>query len=135
MSKVHSFLAALGLVVLSQQAIAAEVLTESQMDSVVAGAVSDLSGKYFGFVRGDDTGRFKFVVKKSGVINGFIKFEDGGRVKVKGSVGDDGTFGAVLLGQRKNWGIGGIWGTIRPDLVFGNWSRPNHKEGTFIGRP
>ena len=102
------------------------------MDSVVAGT-SNYAGKYSGTITGDDTGKFKLVVKNSGIVNGHVKFNDGGKTIVKGSVGNDGIFGASLLGQRKNWGIGGFWGSFTSKSVSGNWSRPNNKSGNFSG--
>lgn len=108
------------------------VLSKSQLDTVSAGAVP-YTGKYRGNIAGDDTGKFKFVVSNSGTVNGFVKFNEGGRVKVRGAVGDDGTFGAVLLGQRKKWGIGGIWGNFSVNTVSGVWSRPNNLVGSFYG--
>lgn len=112
----------------------AQILTDQEMDKVIAGAIS-FAGTYYGTIMGEDTGNLKITVKKSGVVNGRVNFENGGEVKIRGSAGEDGSFGAVLLGKRKEWGIGSLWGKIRPDFIRGWWSRPNNLDGTFTGRP
>lgn len=111
-----------------------------ELDSVVAGNISPrLMGKYEGILVSDLddpsntlSGTIKFVVKKNGKINGSVKFSDGNKGRVLGSMGSDGTFGTMLVNIKK-WGLGGLWGRVEENLSFGSgdWSRPNNFSGVF----
>lgn len=111
-----------------------------ELDSVVAGNVSPrLTGKYEGVLVSDPdhssntlSGTIKFVVKRNGKIRGSVKFSDGNKGRVLGSMGSDGTFGTMLVNIKK-WGLGGLWGRVDENLSSGSgdWSRPNNFSGVF----